>query len=175
VASVIVNDGAAQRSMVNSLTITFDGPVTFDYGAFEVRRQDGQLIDLNLVTSLVNGRTVVVLTFTGSGVLGGSLADGNYTLTIWSDRVHDAQGRSLDGDSDGTAGGDHTDNFFRLYGDSDGDRDVDARDLGRFLSTLGRQEGDAGFLWYMDLNDDDRVGLVDLFAFVHRLGTNLRL
>jgi hypothetical protein len=50
---------------------------------------------------------------------------------------------------------------------------VDLRDLGRFLSTLGRQEGDAGFLWYMDVNDDDRVGLVDLFAFVRRLGTSL--
>jgi uncharacterized protein (TIGR03118 family) len=173
VASVVVNDGDAQRSMVNSVTVTFDGPVTLDTGAFEVRRQDGQMIDLNAVTSLVKGRTVVVLTFTGSGVSGGSLADGNYTLTIRSDRVHDAQGRSLDGDADGTAGGDRADAFFRLYGDSDGDRDVDLRDLGRFLSTLGRQEGDAGFLWYMDVNDDDRVGLVDLFAFVRRLGTSL--
>jgi hypothetical protein len=51
---------------------------------------------------------------------------------------------------------------------------VDRRDLGRLLGALGRREGDAGFLWYMDVNDDDRVGLVDLFAFVRRLGTNLR-
>jgi hypothetical protein len=76
--------------------------------------------------------------------------------------------------STATAGGDRSDAFFRLYGDSDGDRDVDLRDLGRFLSTLGRQAGDAGFLWHLDVNDDDRVGLVDLFAFVRRLGTTLR-
>jgi hypothetical protein len=30
VAGVAVNDGSAQRSMVNSLTVTFDGPVTLD-------------------------------------------------------------------------------------------------------------------------------------------------
>ena len=39
VKSVQVNDGSAQRSMVNSLTVTFDRPVTIDAGAFELRRQ----------------------------------------------------------------------------------------------------------------------------------------
>src|SRR5262249_14264322 len=32
VAGVAVNDGSAQRPMVNSLTVTFDGPVTLDTG-----------------------------------------------------------------------------------------------------------------------------------------------
>ncbi|MCI0333449.1 MAG: hypothetical protein L0228_09520 [Planctomycetes bacterium] len=65
------------------------------------------------------------------------------------------------------------DAFFRLYGDSDGDRDVDLHDLFSFLSTLGRRRGDPGFLWYMDYNGDDRVGVTDLLAFVHRIGTHL--
>src|SRR6185503_18629088 len=41
IESVVVNDGSAQRSMVNSLTITFNRVVTFDVGAFGVQRQDG--------------------------------------------------------------------------------------------------------------------------------------
>jgi hypothetical protein len=173
VASVAVNDRSAQRSMANSLTVTFDGPVTIDSGAFELRRQNGTLVDLGIATSIVNGRTQAVVTFVGSDVIAGSLADWNYMLTVRSGRVHDAFGRSLDGDGDGDAGGDRSEALFRLYGDSDGDRDVDLIDLGRFLSTLGRRSGDSHYLAYFDVNGDARVGLVDLFAFVGRLGTHL--
>ena len=72
VASVVVNDGSAQRSMVKSLTVNFDGPVTIDIdaGAFELRRQDGTLVDLTVATSMMNGRTVAVLTFAGPGIVG---------------------------------------------------------------------------------------------------------
>lgn len=173
VASVVVNDGSAQRSMVTSLTVTFDGHVTIDPGAFELSRHDGSLVDLNVATSIINGRTVAVLTFAGPDILGGSLADGNYALTVRGDLVRDALGRSLDGDGDGSAGGDRSDAFFRLYGDSDGDRDVDLRDLGRLLSTFGRRAGDPHYLAYFDVNGDDRVGVIDLVAFARRLGTHL--
>ncbi len=173
VQSVAINDGSAQRSMVTSLTVTFDRLVTVDPGAFELRRQDGSLVGLNVATSVADGRTVAVLTFSGPGIVGGSLADGNYTLTVRGDRARDAVGRSLDGDGDGTAGGDRVDAFFRLYGDSDGDRDVDLHDLGQFLSTFGRRQGDPRYLAYFDVNGDDRVGLIDLLAFVRRLGTYL--
>jgi uncharacterized protein (TIGR03118 family) len=173
VASVVVNDGSAQRSMVTSVTVTFDGPVTIDSGAFELRKQDGSLVELNVATSLSNGRTVALLTFVGPNIVGGSLADGSYALTVRGDLVHDALGRSLDGDGDGTAGGDYSDAFHRLYGDSDGDRDVDLRDLVRFLSTFGRRAGDPHYLAYFDVNGDDRVGVVDLVAFARRLGTHL--
>jgi uncharacterized protein (TIGR03118 family) len=173
VASVVVNDGSAQRSMVKSLTVTFDGPVTVNPGAFELSRQDGSLVGLTVATSSLNGRAVAVLSFTGPGIVGGSLADGNYALTIRGDRVHDAIGRSLDGDGDGSAGGDRSDAFFRLYGDSDGDLDADLRDLGRFLNTVGRRPGDPHYLAYFDVNGDGRVGVFDLVAFSRRLGTHL--
>jgi Dockerin type I domain len=147
--------------------------VTIDSGAFELRRQDGTLVELSMATAIVDGQTQAVLTFAGSDVIAGSLADGNYTLTVRSDLVHDAFGRALDGDGDGAAAGDHSEALFRLYGDSDGDRDVDARDLLRFLGSLGRQAGDPNYLAYFDVNGDDRVGLLDLFALVGRLGTHL--
>jgi hypothetical protein len=173
VEGVVVNDGAAQRSMVKSLTVAFDGPVTIDPGAFELTRQGGGPVGLNVAVSEVDGKTVAVLTFSGPGIVGGSLADGNYALAVRGDHVHDRFGRALDGDGNGTAGGDRTDALFRLYGDSDGDRDVDLHDLGRFLSTLGRGEGDPQYLAYFDVNGDARVGVVDLVAFAHRFGTHL--
>ncbi len=173
IESVVVNDGSAQRSMVNSLTVTFDRVVTFDTGAFSLLNQNGGVVGLSVATSVVGGRTVAVLTFSGSGVLGGSLADGNYTLTVRGDRVRDTVGRELDGDRDGNGGGNRADGFHRLFGDSDGDRDVDVRDLGLFLSTVGRRAGDPGYLWYFDVNGDDRVGVIDLVALARRLGTRL--
>jgi hypothetical protein len=173
VESVVVNDGSAQRSMVTSLTVTFDRLVTVDPGAFELRQQGGSLVELSVATSIVKGRTVAAIAFAQPDIVGGSLADGNYTLSIRSDLVHDAFGRSLDGDANGAAGGDHTDAFFRLYGDSDGDRDVDLRDLVRFLGTLGRQEGDPRYVWYSDVNSDGRVDVIDVIAFARRLGSRL--
>jgi arylsulfatase A-like enzyme len=173
VESVIVNDGSAQRSMVKSLTVTFDRQVTLDPGAFRLGRAGGGEVGVSVATSVVDGRTVAVLTFTGPGIVGGSLADGNYTLTVRGDRVRDLGGRELDGDRDGNGGGDRADGIHRLFGDGDGDRDVDLRDLGLFLSTLGRRAGDPGYLWYLDFNDDDRVGLTDLWAFARRLGSHL--
>src|SRR5262249_8275014 len=152
---------------------TFNGVATLDPGAFELRRQDGSQVGLTMLTSVVDGRTVAALTFTGADVIGGSLADGNYTLTVHADRVHDRWGRELDGDGNGSPGGDRTDAFFRLYGDSDGDRDVDLLDLGRFLSTFGRRRGGPHFLAYLAGNGDEQVGLIDRLAFADRLGTRL--
>jgi hypothetical protein len=52
------------------------------------------------VSQTGDGLTVVTLTFSGSGVVGGSLADGRYT---------------------GTADGNPVENFFRLFGDVTGE------------------------------------------------------
>jgi hypothetical protein len=170
VEGVVVNDGSAQRAMVNGLTVTFDGPVTLAPGAFELRRADRSLVDLKVAASEVEGRTVATLTFIGPDVVAGSLADGRYTLTVRADSVRDRFGRALDGDGDGAAGGDRHDAFHRLFGDSDGDRDVDLHDLGRFLGSFNRGDRDPAYLWYFDVNGDDRVGVVDLVSFARRLG-----
>jgi arylsulfate sulfotransferase len=150
VESIVLNDGSAQRSMVNQISVTFDGPAVLDPGAIELRRQDGSLVDLRFDISVVGGKTVAAITFAGSDVVGGSLADGTYALTIRADRVHDRWGRALDGDSDGSAGGDRLESFFRLFGDSDGDHDVDHADLDVLLGAFGTSRGEAGFLWFLD-------------------------
>src|SRR5205814_1066465 len=65
IESVVVNDGSAQRSMINSLTVTFGGDAVLDPGAIELRRQDGTLVGARVSISLVDGKTVAVLTFAG--------------------------------------------------------------------------------------------------------------
>src|SRR5262249_27815594 len=82
VDSVVLNDGSAQRSMVTSLTVTFSTVVHLDPSAFELVRQEGGVIQFNVSQAIVDGHSVDTLTFSGAGIVGGSLADGHYTLTI---------------------------------------------------------------------------------------------
>jgi hypothetical protein len=165
-----LNDGAAQRSMVNRLTVTFSGAATLDPGAIELRRQDGSLVDLHADVSILGGKTVTVLTFVGSEFVGGSLADGSYTLTVRADLVHDRWGRELDGDGNGSAGGDRVDSFFRLFGDSDGDGHVDRLDRDLFRSAFKKSAGQTGYLWSLDFDGDGDVDGRDNGQFNRRFG-----
>ncbi len=168
VESVVLNDGSAQRSMVNSLTVTFGGAAVLDPGAIELRRQDGSLVDAHFSISLLGGKTVAVLTFAGTEFVGGSLADGSYTLIVRADRVHDRWGRELDGDGNGVSGGDRVDGFARLFGDTDGDHDVDHADLDVMLSSFRKSRGDVGFLWFLDYDGDGDVDGLDMAQFNQR-------
>jgi hypothetical protein len=170
VESVVVNDGSAQRSMVNRITVTFGGTVVLDPRAVELRRQDGSPVEARVSISPMGGKTVAVLTFAGPEFVGGSLADGSYTLTVRADRVHDQWGRELDGDGDGSAGGNRVDAVFRLFGDSDGDGDVDQLDRDRFRSAFGKHAGEAGYLWYFDCDGDGDVDGHDNGEFNRRFG-----
>src|SRR5262249_38598456 len=157
-------------SMVNSLTVTFGGAVMLDPGAIELRRQDGSLVAAQFSISLVGGKTTVVLTFAGPAFVGGSLADGNYTLSVRADRVHDRWGRELDGDGDGWAGGNRSDGFSGLFGDSDGDGDVDGQDRDRFRAAFHTNAGEAGYLWYFDFDGDGDMDGRDNGQFNRRFG-----
>ncbi len=170
VESVVLNDSSAQRSMVNSLTVTFSGAAILDPGAIELRRKDGSLVDVQISISLVGGKTVAILTFAGTEFVGGSLADGSYTLTVRADRVHDRWGRELDGDGNGSAGGDQVDGFFRLFGDSDGDGVVDRLDRNLFRSAFGKSATDVGYVWYFDFDGDGDVDGQDNGQFNRRFG-----
>jgi hypothetical protein len=113
---------------------------------------------------------VAVLTFAGPEFVGGSLADGSYTLTVRADHVHDRWGRELDGDGDGSAGGNRVDGFFRLFGDGDGDGDVDQLDRDLFRSAFKTRAGEAGYRWYFDYDGDGAVDGRDNGQFNRRFG-----
>jgi arylsulfate sulfotransferase len=170
VQSVVINDGSAQRSMVKSVTVTFDGAAVLDPGAIELRRQDGSLVNSQVAISLVNGKTVAVLTFARPEFVGGSLADGSYALTVQAQRVHDRWGRELDGDADGAAGDDRVEGFFRLFGDGDGDHIVGRVDRDLFRSTFNRSAGDVGYIGYFDFDGDGDVDGRDNGEFNRRFG-----
>jgi hypothetical protein len=156
--------------MVTNLTVTFSTVVHLDPGAFELVRQEGGVIQFQVAQAVLDGHSLDTLTFVGAGIIGGSLADGHYTLTIHGGLVHDEFGQALDGAGTGVAGSDHTDTFFRLFGDADGDGHVDLGDLLRFAGTFGKHSGDPGYRWYFDYDSDGRIDGSDLVQLLRRLG-----
>ena len=90
----------------------------------------------DVATQVIDGKTIATLTFSGTGTTAGSLDDGNYSLTVL-DTITDTAGNQLDGDGDGSAGGNATDEFFRLYGDINGDRTVNIIDFFQFRNAFG--------------------------------------
>ncbi|MFO0888457.1 MAG: Calx-beta domain-containing protein [Isosphaeraceae bacterium] len=170
VAGFVVNDGSAQRSMVTSLTVTFSEAVTIGDGAFVLTDSNGVEQQVVISTSEVGGRTVATLTFTGAGIIGGSLADGNYQLRIVADRITDSAGQSLDGDGDGSAHDDAIESLYRFFGDFDGDRDVDNSDYFMFRKAYREQ---IPFLAAFDFDGDGGYTQADLDAFLLRRGKKL--
>jgi hypothetical protein len=180
VQGVVINDGSAQRSMVNSVTMTFSTRVDIAAGAFTlVRSYAGTTTDVSgliqVATALTaDGRTVATLTFGGGGFPAASLADGQYTLTLHAGLVTDhALGAALDGDGDGLVGGDRVDHFFRLFGDVTGDGQVDAADLAAFQKAYDPQRGMIRYSSSFDYNLDGVLDATDYAQFQRRLHTRL--
>jgi probable HAF family extracellular repeat protein len=195
VAGVQVNDGSAQRSEVNSISVTFSGPVTFTSGnaaaaaAFQLQHlSDAVSVTLaSAVSTDAQGHTVVTLSFSGSETDAvssfndgmASLADGRYRLTVFSDQVS-ANGGVLNG---GGPNGDYvspTDTYqgnglhlYRLFGDVNGDGVVDPTDLNRFRSTFNVNNTQENYLLYLDANGDGVVDPSDLNQFRVRFNTNV--
>jgi hypothetical protein len=185
-AAATVNDGSAQRSVVRSITVTFSGPVAFAGGnaaaAFTLTRTGptgptGTVGLAATVTTDGQGRTVVKLTFSGafteSNTAAGanpSLIDGTYTLTASAAAVADAAlGWAVDGNGDGTPGGNYSLSTHRLFGDADGDGDVDLLDLSPLVPALFGVAGQPNYNPAFDFEGDGDVDLADLAAFAQRL------
>jgi hypothetical protein len=169
VSSVTVNDGAAQRSMVRSVTVTFDKVVTANGSpaSFITLTGPGGPVALAVDSSgSTPTQSIYRLTFSGAGITNGSLANGRYTLVIPAD-TGTAGIVNFDGDGNGSAGGDFTlvgdpatNKLFRLFGDSDGDGTVGTSDFLAFrLAFLSA--GNPTF----DLDGNGSVDTADFLAF----------
>ncbi|XZE56749.1 hypothetical protein SH139x_002877 [Planctomycetaceae bacterium SH139] len=177
--TVTIGDGTSQRSMLSELTVTFDSEVTLATDSFTVvkRGADGGAVDVAFNSTLDGqGRTVATLTFSGSFTQAGSLVDGNYQLQIDGSKITDAHG-NLDLDEDGSDGGSYllgdaaADDFFRLFGDVDGNRSVGFTDFLPFRASFGTGVGDENFDDRFDVNQDDTIGFQDFLAFRSRFGS----
>jgi hypothetical protein len=167
--NLVVGEGSVQRSMLNQFVVEFDGIVTLGSTPFEVvqRGDAGGVVDVTSAIDNSSGSSVVTLTFSGAFTeASGSLADGNYQLTIFGDQIQTASGSDYDADGDGVAGGNFlfgdtaADNFFRLLADTDGSRGVDVFDLLRFRQAWQSETGDSNY--NPDL-DSDLNGAIDVF------------
>jgi hypothetical protein len=176
-----VNDGSAQRSMVQSLTVAINGLATFATtpgAAFQLTGPGGN-VGLVGTSRYINNSTLVNLTFTGAGIVNGSLADGRYVLTAFGNQIT-VNGAALDADGDGTAGGNfvfgddvNNERLFRLFGDATGNGTTDLLDLTVFRSTFNKTAAEAGFLAFLDYDANQTVDLIDLGEFRGRFNVNL--
>jgi hypothetical protein len=171
VSGVTIDEGSSQRSRVRSITVNFDSQIVFDAGAFDLKTLGGEVITVQ--SSITPGVSTnrVVLSFPGT--IGGSLADGNYRLRLLDTHIRDAAGNALDGDENGSAGATRVDEFFRLFGDMDGDRDVDALDSRGLRGTYRKIEGQSGFDNLFDFDGDSDVDAIDQRNFNLRYRTSL--
>lgn len=142
ILSIGVNGGDAflnanQRSQITSLLVTLSSPIPNIASALtltnvgllaaqsvNIAAAQMQITDLGSgVYSIRFNAGPGVITRSGTGASGNSLADGNYVLSLTSTQV---KGNSSFGNDYGDKA---VDKFFRMYGDSDGDGDVDSLDL----------------------------------------------
>jgi hypothetical protein len=168
VQGVNIGDGTDQRSSIRLFQVIFDRVVTFanndPAAAFVITGPNGTVtptVDLSLSTPQ---QTVVRLTFSGNGTQWGSLMDGNYTARVVAANI--------------STGGinmaaDHVTNFHRLFGDVNGDKQVDGFDFSAFSGAYNTTTGNPAYRASLDVNGD---GVIDGFDFSHfsgRYGTML--
>ncbi len=184
VGGVGVNDGtSAQRSRVTSLTVTFTTQVTFAGAvadAFQLSRLGGGAVGgFTATANVVGGVTVVTLTgFTGAETRSGSLADGFVRVTVLAGQVS-AGGLQLDGDGNGSPGGDFVQDgtlangLFSLFGDADGSGVVNALDYATFRPTFGSSVGQAAYVDWLDFDNDGAINAFDYARFRDRFGSSV--
>lgn len=152
--NVLVN----QRSMITTIELNFNSPVTIESGAVSIENiglfsaTSSFIPESQIIVTPVGGANATTFRITFSATIGAgaqppdgsiingvvkraggdvgiatgnSLADGNYILRVDASKVI-AEGFSLKGDN--VFGDVATDRFFRMYGDNDGDGDVDGTD-----------------------------------------------
>lgn len=180
VNTIQIGDGTNSRSRIDAVQLRFSELVAIEPDAISITRSDDDAaIEIDIDTEFSNGETIATLRFIGSLTDFGSLPDGNYLLRINPSKVYRSTGAPLDGDGDGLAGGvyefgsESTDAFFRLLGDSNGNRSVDIADFNRFRASFGSTQGQANFNADFDFNDDNSVGIADFNRFRTNFGRSL--
>src|SRR4051812_14093581 len=105
-----------------------------------------------------------VASFAGPGVVGNSLPDGVYDLTVVASKVHAGSAAGP------TMAADYALAFHRLYSDVNGDGVSDNADLFQMRSTYTKPASDPAYKWYVDYNADGVVDNADVFQVRSRRG-----
>ena len=162
-----VNDGAAHRSRVSAVSVRFSHDVSesVDRGDLSIRdADDGSDVDLSAATVAFDALTNTAR-WDFSALPGGTLPEGNYAARVSGTGIFAFGDQQLDGNGDGVGGDDYPFEVHRYFGDSDGDRDVDALDLFHYGATHLARAEDGRFDPRFDSEADGDVDFRDLFLF----------
>lgn len=180
VHGVTIGNGSStsQRSQITQLEIEFDGEVDIDSDAFEFTKRGpgGGAVATTFTTSTnQQGNTVATLEFSGTFTRGAlnALVDGNYQLNTNAAKVRRAgTDLTLDGDDDGVAGGGYalgtleSDWLYALYGDANGNGNVDFDDFSAFGAAFNQADE------VFDFNGNSIVDFEDFSAFGSNFNKN---
>ncbi len=170
----------AQRSMVNDIVYTFSEPVSIldpgsDPNVFSVAVASGwtgSVPTLSWAPVAGSGNSEWAVSFSGNGVTGGSIANGAYTITVTDPAsiTAESDGQALTvtpGLAPGTGNPAYaTQQFYRLFGDINGDEFVNAADNVKFKQALTTYN--AAF----DYTQDGFVNAADNIKFKSDLTVN---
>jgi hypothetical protein len=151
VATFQLDDGSAQRSIIRSLTIHFNNPVTLGTGAITLTTNAGAVVPFTMSSS---DPQTYLLNFNGS------LPDGRYVLTVHAAGVRDSSGQM--------PAADQTYSFFRFFGDFDGNGTVNSSDYFKFKSAFGTNSANPAFLSQFDYDGNGTINSFDYLQFVKR-------
>lgn len=180
VESFTWGDGTQQRSRIDQMVVLFDELVDVGSNGFllQSRGENGSVVSTSHTIEDIGGKTQVVLTFNDHTRANGALVDDNYQVTI--DQVtRRGTNVELDGEKNGVEGSDfvlgnkESHGVFAYYGDTDGDRDVDGLDFGRFVMAFFKNLGDDGYNRNLDYDDDGDIDGIDFGQFKKRFFESL--
>jgi len=154
VNNFIVNDGNPQRSMVDSLTVVFNEPVTLASGALlleQLPTAGGAAIAQSFTLSNPSGdRETYVLTVNSAS---GSLPNGVYNVVVNGGDVQNAVGATM------TAG--QSFGFYCFYGDFYGTGVVNFADFALVLAHFQQPAALGSPYWYLDDTGSGVIGFSD--------------
>jgi hypothetical protein len=155
-----------QRSMIRFVTLTFSSHVNLSSGAVTITKTGpgGGDVPLSVNAMDVGSKTVAKITYNGVFTEFTSLADGRYNLAINAGLTSDKYGQQIDGDHNGSEGGNYALNFHRLFGDYNGDATVDQLDYLQFRIHIA-----GGPNVEFDYQNSGEVDQLDYLAFRSRI------
>ncbi len=166
----MIQEGAAQRSMVTQVRVTFDDTVYSGAAGmtlFLTNRITG--VPVSAATAVLVGHGTGSWVWTFPSLTGGSLADGIYLAELDAETITDAAGNRV------FLGAGTTSTFHRLFGDVDGDRDVDFLDTFHYQRALNTSSGQNGFDRWFDVDSNGVIHGPDQVAFQKNYLTRLQL
>ena len=155
VASILEN-GQTQRSSIKTISVEFSEDVTITSDALSITGQSHGPVDL--IGAVFDYDS---LTYTATWTLPQSLPDDQYTATLDASKITNSAAKNLDGNGDGIGGDNATFTFYRLFGDTTGNAEVNGEDLDVFVDKWLSNPDATG----LDADGDDFVNFIDFAAF----------